>query len=93
MFSGIRQTVAPDSALNTMLRRVVVAHGYTAHPKKHWFPWLRGKLQSQGIELIVPQLPNTDNPVKSEWVDKLSEVCILCQVPFDRFDRNLTLFF
>ena len=53
------------------VRRVVIAHGYTAHPKKHWFPWLRRQLEAQGIELTIPALPNTEAPTKEGWVSCL----------------------
>ena len=32
-----------------LLRRLVVAHGYTAHPQKHWFPWLKAQLEPLGV--------------------------------------------
>jgi len=55
------------------MRRVVIAHGYTAHPLKHWFPWLRRQLEAQGVELTIPQLPKTEAPVCDEWVKAVSD--------------------
>merc|ERR1712166_23711 len=63
-----------EFALSAMLlRRVVVAHGYTAHPQKHWFPRLKAQLEPLGIQVIVPPLPNTEAPVLEQWVDALTE--------------------
>ena len=51
------------------LRRVVILHGYTAHPGKHWFGWLRDELAPQGIAVEVPALPDTEHPVAGAWTD------------------------
>lgn len=49
------------------LRRVVILHGYTAHPGKHWFGWLRDQLAPLGVTTEVPTLPDTDNPRADAW--------------------------
>ncbi|RQP09623.1 MAG: serine hydrolase family protein [Microbacteriaceae bacterium] len=51
------------------LRRVVVLHGYTAHPDKHWFPWLREQLAPLGVVTEVPALPDTEHPDAATWTD------------------------
>lgn len=51
------------------LRRVVILHGYTAHPGKHWFGWLREQLAPLGVTTEVPALPDTDNPQAAAWTD------------------------
>jgi len=51
------------------LRRVVILHGYTAHPGKHWFGWLREQLAPLGVTTEVPALPDTDNPQAGAWTD------------------------
>jgi predicted alpha/beta hydrolase family esterase len=51
------------------LRRVVVLHGYTAHPGKHWFGWLRDELAPHGIRVEVPALPDTEHPEAGAWTD------------------------
>ena len=51
------------------LRRVVILHGYTAHPGKHWFGWLRDQLAPLGVTTEVPALPDTDNPQAGAWTD------------------------
>ena len=56
------------------MRRVVVCHGWTANPTKHWFPWLRDQLSEPGVEVLVPGLSSSENPSVNEWVDVLSDV-------------------
>ncbi len=51
------------------IRRVVILHGYTAHPGKHWFGWLADQLAPHGIETHIPALPDTDNPDAAAWTD------------------------
>ncbi len=51
------------------LRRVVILHGYTAHPGTHWFGWLREQLAPLGVTTEVPALPDTDNPRADAWTD------------------------
>ncbi len=51
------------------LRRVVVLHGYTAHPGKHWFGWLREQLAPAGVVTEIPALPDTDHPDATAWTD------------------------
>ncbi|AYF97722.1 RBBP9/YdeN family alpha/beta hydrolase [Protaetiibacter intestinalis] len=51
------------------LRRVVILHGYTAHPGKHWFGWLREELAPHGVAVEVPALPDTDHPEAAAWTD------------------------
>jgi predicted alpha/beta hydrolase family esterase len=36
-----------------------------------WFPWLKGKLQADGVEVIVPEMPDTIHPKIDTWVSNL----------------------
>jgi hypothetical protein len=56
------------------MERVIVVHGYGGHPDKNWFPWLKSELGKQGIETIVPQMPNTDTPQLQEWLPYLQNL-------------------
>ncbi|WP_167050665.1 alpha/beta fold hydrolase [Salinibacterium sp. ZJ77] len=51
------------------IRRVIILHGYTAHPGKHWFGWLAEQLAPHGIETHIPALPDTDSPDAAAWTD------------------------
>lgn len=56
------------------MKRVVIVHGWEGHPKENWFPWLKKELESRGFEVMVPQLPDPDNPRIYNWVPALSKV-------------------
>ncbi|MDF2443429.1 MAG: serine hydrolase [Subtercola sp.] len=49
-------------------RRVVVLHGYNAHPGKHWFDWLAAELEPDGIAVFTPALPDSANPSLVAWL-------------------------
>lgn len=57
-----------------MQKRVFIVHGWGGNPGECWFPWLRHALQQQGFDVIVPQLPDTENPKIENWVPALSKV-------------------
>ncbi|MEL5449885.1 alpha/beta hydrolase [Serratia bockelmannii] len=52
-------------------KRIVVVHGYTASPKRHWFPWLMDVGHKNGYEVLIPELPDSDNPELDKWLLKL----------------------
>jgi len=56
------------------MKRAIIIHGWEGHPQEGWFPWLKKELEAKGFEVLVPQMPNPDEPVISEWISKLKEV-------------------
>jgi leucyl-tRNA synthetase len=47
----------------------VLLHGFTGSSKGDFFPWLMQKLQSNGSNVYLPDLPNTDKPDAKEQAD------------------------
>ncbi len=56
------------------MQKVALIHGYTGNPHNAWFPWLQEKLCAQGIEVIVPQMPEPDKPQLEKWLEHLSNL-------------------
>lgn len=54
------------------MKRVFIIHGWMGYPEEAWFPWLKSELQSRGIEVRVPQMPNADEPNIDSWVPFLA---------------------
>jgi predicted alpha/beta hydrolase family esterase len=54
--------------------RLFLIHGWTGRADQDWFPWAVAELTKRGYEVYAPQLPDTDNPLIEEWMNKLSEV-------------------
>lgn len=55
------------------MTRVIIVHGFKGRPDTNWKPWLKTELEKAGVSVEVPEMPNTENPVADEWVQKLSE--------------------
>lgn len=53
---------------------VYLIHGFTASSKANWFPWLKSELQNNGVELIVPDMPDTNDPHLLPWLQKIEDV-------------------
>jgi len=51
-----------------MQQRVFITHGYTAHSQKHWFPWLKVRLEKKNVCVKVLDMPNSSQPKPEEWL-------------------------
>src|SRR3989338_6321554 len=56
-----------------MPKRVYIIHGWEGYPEEGWFPWLKKELETLGFDVVVPQLPNPDEPRINNWIPKLKE--------------------
>lgn len=48
-----------------------IFHGTAGHPGENWFPWLKGKLEERGFEVIVPQFPTPYGQTPETWFEVL----------------------
>lgn len=53
--------------------RIILIHGYKANSKSHFLPWLRDQLHAKGHEVVVPDLPDAENPDPEAWTKFLVE--------------------
>ncbi|MGE8177050.1 RBBP9/YdeN family alpha/beta hydrolase [Pseudomonas fluorescens] len=53
--------------------QVYVVHGYSASPQAHWFPWLKDRLETQGIRVDILEMPSPLQPNVEEWAHYLDE--------------------
>jgi len=56
------------------MKRIFLVHGWTGRPNKDFFPWVKEKLQNEGYQVFVPELPEPDYPKIKPWVEKIKEV-------------------
>lgn len=55
------------------MQRIFVVHGWGGSPNSDWMPWVNKVLGEKGYEISIPEMPDTDNPRISPWVNKLDE--------------------
>lgn len=54
-----------------MKKIVYVIHGWTGNPNNDWFPWIKKELEDMDLKVIIPVMPDTNNPSCQKWVDHL----------------------
>ncbi|OWY37332.1 hypothetical protein CEK28_17515 [Xenophilus sp. AP218F] len=47
--------------------QVYIVHGYTASPQDHWFPWLKAKMEAEGVAVSVLAMPDSAAPRFDAW--------------------------
>ncbi|MFA7201690.1 MAG: alpha/beta hydrolase [Candidatus Paceibacterota bacterium] len=55
------------------MKRAYFIHGWSESPEQAWFPWLKQKLEKQGYEVHILQMPNPDYPTIREWIPFLTK--------------------
>lgn len=53
---------------------VLILHGIQGKAGKHWMQWLHDQLVLKGHQVIMPTLPEPDNPNPQEWRSKIAEL-------------------
>lgn len=56
------------------MKKVFLIHGWEGRAEGGWRPWLKKELESRGFEVVVPQMPNTNEPQLSEWLAHLQKI-------------------
>jgi len=57
-----------------MVKRVFIIHGWEGTPKDGWYPWLKKELDKKGFDAYLPQMPNTNAPEISVWVNYIKKI-------------------
>lgn len=53
---------------------VYIVHAWGEDPQSCWYQWLKNELESQGIKVAIPEMPNTEAPDMKKWVETLSNL-------------------
>lgn len=56
------------------MKRVFIIHGWDGYPEEGWFPWLKEELEKRGFEVIVPAMPEPEEPKIEIWVPFLTKL-------------------
>lgn len=54
--------------------KILILHGIQGHAGKHWMGWLADGLIKIGHEVIMPTLPNADQPDREQWLQSVKEL-------------------
>lgn len=57
-----------------MQKKVYIIHGWDGYPENGWFPWLKQELEKRGWLVVIPQLPNPEEPRIKNWIPALTEI-------------------
>ncbi|MFH1174552.1 MAG: alpha/beta hydrolase [archaeon] len=55
------------------MKRVFIIHGWEGYPEEGWFPWLKQELESRGVQVAIPAMPNPQAPTIIDWTTYLAE--------------------
>lgn len=56
------------------MKTAILIHGWGGSPKKDWFSWATDNVAKIGYDVICPEMPETDKPKISLWVNKLKKI-------------------
>ena len=55
-------------------KRVFIVHRWGGSPDEPLYKWLKLELEKSGFEVVVPKMPNLEEPEIEAWVSKLKEI-------------------
>ena len=53
--------------------KIVLIHGKDTNPFEKWYPWFVEKVRDQNLEIIVPKLPDSSNPLLEDWLKEINK--------------------
>jgi len=56
------------------MKKVIIVHCWGGSPEYCWYPQTKKELEELGFEVMIPTMPDTENPNVETWMPKLSEV-------------------
>lgn len=56
------------------MKKAIIVHCWSGHPEYCWYPYAKKELEKNGFSVVVPAMPDTDEPNLGKWLPKLKEV-------------------
>ena len=59
------------------MKTIYLIHGWGVTPEEEpWFSWFKEIGEEKGWKVVMPEMPDTDNPTIDAWVEKLAHTII-----------------
>ena len=56
------------------MKRAFLIHGWEGYPEESWRPWLKRELEKKDFQVVVPKMPDTNNPTYDKWLPYLTKI-------------------
>lgn len=56
------------------MKKIYLIHGWDGSPEEPLHKWIAKKSKEKGFEIIVPKMPNPEEPEITTWVNKIKEI-------------------
>src|SRR3989344_4044027 len=56
------------------MKKVYIIHGWYGSPEEPLFKWLASELEKAGFEVVIPAMPNPEEPKIETWVPFLNNL-------------------
>jgi len=57
-----------------MNKKVYIIHRWGGNPKSDWYSYAKSNFESKGYEVVILDMPNTEEPKIDEWVSYLQKL-------------------
>ena len=56
------------------MKKIYLVHCWGGKIEHGWYPWIKKQLKNSNVEVILTNMPDTENPNISKWISKLDSV-------------------
>ena len=55
------------------MKKIYLIHCWGGGSEANWYPWIKSELSAKGFEVVVFDMPDTENPKIEQWVKFMEE--------------------
>ena len=56
------------------MKRAIIVHCWGGNSNYAWYPWAKGELEKLDYHVIIPEMPDSDNPRLETWLPYLNNI-------------------
>jgi leucyl-tRNA synthetase len=71
---NIKHVVASITSSENREKTFLLIHGFGGNSEENWLPWFKGEFENMGYKVLIPNLPDTENPKLENWIKALSDL-------------------